>query len=103
MAFWNSEILGAGVTQMVIPTGITSAQFGPLPGQVEVIFGALSGGSLAVVNAASGMTSAQGFFVASNSLLRLPTSGPVYLIAGGATATISLLYLQSAALPPDNN
>jgi hypothetical protein len=103
MAFWNSEILGAGITQMVIPTGITSAQVGPMPGQVQVVFGSLSGGSLAVVSSGNGMTSAQGFFVKPDSLLKLEATGPLYLIAGGATATVSLLFLQSAAIPPDNN
>ena len=84
---------------IALPAGVT-ATIMPMPKQNGVIFKLLSGSSLSVVGASmaggSSFATSNAYLVGANEIQNIALSGPLTLLATGATAVIHIERLLSA-------
>lgn len=92
----NDLIYNLGQTNIAIPAGVTATQIIPPRTTKSIAFKYASGGSLAVVNALSGITATNGYILGTTEVVSL--NGPVsfFLAASGSTAVASVLFGYSA-------
>jgi hypothetical protein len=89
-------VYGLAPTLIPVPVALTATAVIPPANCNGWFLKQHSGGTLAVVNAASGLTAAQGFILGASMTLEVTGPAAFFLNAGGATAVAAVMFKRSA-------